>query len=80
MKYAYSDDLAIFYSSGDWKVLERTLCKDMITLSTYLQTLRPKLSHAETMTAAIDLYNREAKRALKVKNNGKILLFSPVST
>ena len=24
-KYAYADDLAILYSSGDWKVLERTL-------------------------------------------------------
>ena len=29
-KYAYADDLAILYSSGDWKVLERTLSDDMI--------------------------------------------------
>ena len=28
-EYAYADDLAILYSSGDWKVLERTLSKDM---------------------------------------------------
>ena len=45
-KYAYADDLAIFYSSGDWKVLERTLSEDMITLSVNLQTWRIKLSHA----------------------------------
>ena len=37
-KYAYADDLAILYSSGDWKVLERTLSEDMTTLSAYLQT------------------------------------------
>ena len=37
-KYAYADDLAILHSSGDWKVLERTLSEDMTTLSAYLQT------------------------------------------
>ena len=79
-KYAYADDLAILYSSGDWKVLGRTLSQDMTTLSAYLQTWRLKLSHAKTMTTAFHLQNREAKRELKVKNNGKILPFCPVPT
>ena len=74
-KYAYGDDLAILYSSGDWKVLERTLSEDMTTLSEYLQTLRLKLSHAKTVTAAFHLHNREVKRELKVNNNGKVLPF-----
>ena len=39
-KYDYADDLAILYSSGDWKVLERTLSKDMTTLYAYLHTWR----------------------------------------
>ena len=70
-KYAYADDLAILYSAGDWKVLERTLSRDMTTLSAYLQTWRQKLSHAKTVTAAFHLHNREAKRELEVKNNGE---------
>ena len=51
-KYAYTNDLAILYSSGDckvlertllyssgdWKVLERNSFEDMTTLSAYLQT------------------------------------------
>ena len=78
--YALSDDLAILYSSGDWKVLERPLSKDMTTLSAYLQTWRLKLSHAKTMTAAFYLRNRATKRELKVKSNGKILPFCPVPT
>ena len=61
-KYAYADDLAILHSSGDWKVLERTLSEDMITLSAYLQTWRLKPSHAKTVTAAFHLHDREAKR------------------
>ena len=79
-KYVYTDDLAILYSSENWKVLERTLSEDMTTLSAYLQTWRLKLSHAKTMTTAFHLYNREAKRELKVNNNDKILPFCPVST
>ena len=59
-------------------MLERTSSENMTTLSAYLQTWRPKLSHAKTATAAFHLHNREAKRELKVKNNGKILPFSPV--
>ena len=79
-RYAYADDLAILYSSGEWKVLERTLSEDITTLSAYLQTWRLKLSHAETVTAVFYLHNREAKRELKVKNNSKILPFCPVLT
>ena len=56
-KYAYADDLAILHSSGDWKVLERTLRENMTTLSGYLQTWRLKLSHAKTVTAAVYLHN-----------------------
>ena len=56
-------------------MLERTLSEDMTTLSAYPQTWRLKLSHAKTVTAAFHLHNREAKRALKVTNNGKILPF-----
>ena len=29
MKYAYADELAILYPSGEWKELERTLSQDM---------------------------------------------------
>ena len=46
-KYAYGDEVAILYSSGDWKVLERTLSEDMATLSAYLQTWRLKFSYAK---------------------------------
>ena len=56
-KYAYADDSAILYSSGDWKVSKRTLSEDMTTLSAYLQTWQLKLSHAKTVTAAFHLHN-----------------------
>ena len=79
-KYAYADDLAILYSSGDWKILERTLSEDMTTLFGYLQTRRLKLSHAKTVTVAFHLHNQDAKNELKVENNGKILPFCPVPT
>ena len=79
-KYVYADDLAILYSSGDWKVLERILIEDMTTLSAYLQTWRLKLCHAKTVTAVFHLLNRQAKRELKVNNNGKTLLFCSVPT
>ena len=56
-KNVYADDLAILYSSGDWKVLGRTLSEEMTTFSSYLQTSRLKLSHAKTVTAAFHLHN-----------------------
>ena len=74
-KFAYADDLALLHSSGNWKDLEGTLSQDISTLSAYLQTWRLKFSHTKTVTAAFHLNNREAKRELKVYNNGRRLLF-----
>ena len=79
-KFAYADDLALLHSSGNWKDLERTLCQDMSILSAYLQTWRLKLSHTKAVTTAFNLNNREAKRELKVYNNGRLLLFCPTPT
>ena len=56
-KFTYADDLALLYSSGNWKELEETLSKDMSSLSAYLQTWRLKLSHTKTVTAAFHLNN-----------------------
>ena len=76
-KFAYADDLALLHSSGNWKDLEGT----MFTLSAYLQTWRLKLCHTKTVTAAFHLANnREAKRELKVYNNGRLLPFCPTPT
>ena len=52
----------------------------MSTLSAYLQTWRLKFSHTKTVTAAFHLNNREAKRELKVCNNGRLLPFCPTPT
>ena len=79
-KFAYADDLVLLHSSGNWKDLEGTLSQDMCTLSAYFQTWRLKLSHTKTVTAAFQLNNREAKRELKVYNNGRLLLLCPIST
>ena len=78
--FAYADDPALLHSSGNWKDLEGSLNQDMATLSAYFQTWRLKLSHAKMMTAAFHLNNREAKRELKVYNNGKFLPFCPTPT
>ena len=74
-KFVYDDDLILLHSSGNWKDLEETLSQDMSTLLSYLQTWRLKLSHTKTVTAAFHLNNREAKRELKVYNNGRLLPF-----
>ena len=79
-KFAYADDLALLHSSGNWKDLEGTLSQNMSTLLAYLQTWRLKLSYTETVTAAFYLNNREAKRELKVYNNGRRLPFCPTPT
>ena len=79
-KFAYADDLVLLHSSGNWKDLEGTLSQDLSTLSAYLQTWRLKLSHTMTVTAAFHLNNREAKRELKVYNNGRLLPFCPTPT
>ena len=79
-KYAYADDLALMHTSKDWKTLEGTLSQDMTALSVYLQTWRLKLSHTKTVTTACHLNNREAKRELKIFNNGKLLPYCPTPT
>ena len=79
-KFAYANDLELLHSSGKWKDLEETLSQDMSTLSAYLQTWRLKLNHTKTVTAAFYLNNREAKRELKVYNNGRLLPFCPTPT
>ena len=79
-KFAFADNLALLHSSGNWKDLEGTLSQDMSTLSAYLQTWRLKLSYTKTVTAAFHLNNREAKRELKVYNNGRLLPFCPTPT
>ena len=79
-KFAYADDLALLHSSGNWKDVEGTLCQGMSTLSAYLQTWRLKLSHTKTVKAVFYLNNREAKRELKVYNNGRLLPFCPNPT
>ena len=52
----------------------------MTTLSAYLQTWRLKLSHTKTVTTVFYLNNREAKRELKIFNNGKLLPYCPTPT
>ena len=52
----------------------------MSTLSSYLQTWRLKFSHTKTVTTAFHLNNREAKRELKVNNNGRLLPLCPTPT
>ena len=48
----------------------------MVTLQTYLQKRRLKLSETKTVLSAFHLTNREAKRELSVELNGKLLSFS----
>ena len=79
-KFAHSGDLALLHSSGNWKDLEWTLSQDMSALSACHHTLRLKLSHTKTVTAAFHLNNREAKREIKVYNNGRLLPFCPTPT
>ena len=79
-KFAFADDLALLHSSGNWKDLDGTLSQDISTLSAYLQTWRLKPSHSKMVTVAIHLNNREAKRELKVYNNGRVLPFYPTPT
>ena len=79
-KFLYADNLALLHSFGNWKDLEGTLSQFMSTLSAYHQTWRLKLSYTKTVTATFHLNNREAKRELKVYNNGKRLPFCPTPT
>ena len=79
-RYAYANNLALLYSSDDWKDLEGVLSQDMTIISTYFQTWRLQLSHTKTVTSAFHLNNREAKRELNVYNNGKRLPFCLIPT
>ena len=79
-RYAYADDLALMHTSKDWKTLEGTLSQDVTTFSAHLQTWRLNLSHTKTMTTTFHLNNREAKRELKIFNNGKLLPYCPTPT
>ena len=63
-KFAYADDLALLYSSGNWKDLEETLSQDMSRLSAFFQAWRSKLSHTKMVMAAFHLNNQEAKHDL----------------
>jgi len=74
-KYAYADDLAMMHADGDWQAVEVVLTKDMATLGVYPQTWKLKLSTTKTVSAAFHLYNKEAKRELKVKYNNETLPF-----
>ena len=56
-KFAYADDLALLFSSGNFKDFKGTLSQDISTLSAYLQTWKLKLSHTKTVTAAFHLNN-----------------------
>ena len=78
--FAYTDDLALLHSSGNWKGLEGTLSQDKSTLSVYLHTWRLKLSHIKTVMAAFHLNNQEAKYELKVYSNYTLLPFCPTPT
>ena len=64
-KFVFIEDLALLYSSGNWKDLKGTLSQDITLFSECLQTWRLKLTHIKTMTAVFHLNNREAKRMLK---------------
>ena len=66
--FAYANDLSLLHFFRNWKDSEGTLCQDMSTFSSYLQTWRLKLSHTKMVTAAFYLNNREAKRELKIYN------------
>jgi len=62
------------HADGDWQAVEGVL-KDIATLSEYLQTWKLKFSTTKTVSTTFHLYNKEAKRELKVKYNNEILPF-----
>ena len=54
-KYAYADDLAFMHSAGDWQAIKGALGQDQLTLLTYFQTWRLKLSWSKTVLAALSI-------------------------
>ena len=55
--------------------MEGVLSKDMATLGEFLQTWKLKLSTTKTVSVALHLNNKEAKRKLKVNFNNETLPF-----
>ena len=74
-KYAYANDLAIKHADGDWQSVEGVLSKDMATAGEYLQTWQLKFNTTNTVSAAFNLNNKEAKRELKLNLNNETLPF-----
>jgi len=67
------DDQAITHADGDWQAVDGVLSKETATIGEHLQTWKLKLSTTKTMLSAFHLYNKEAKRELKVNYNNEIL-------
>ena len=55
--------------------MEGVLCKDMATVTEYLQTWKLKLSTTKTVSAVFHLNNKEAKPELKVNLKNETLPF-----
>ena len=63
----------IMHTSNSWREIEEVLSQDLATLSDYLRKWRLKLNESKTVSAAFHLNNREAKRELNIKINGRSL-------
>ena len=61
-KFAYVDDLAVLHLASNRKTLEEALRQDVITISSYLQKWKLKLSTAKMVSATFHLNNKEARR------------------
>jgi len=59
------------HADGDWQAVEGMLTKDMATVGEYLKTWKLKLSTTKTVSAALHLKNKEAKRELKSNTTTK---------
>jgi len=68
------------HADGDCLAVEGPLSKDMTTLGEYLQTWKLKLSTTKTVSAILQLNNKEAKRGLKINFNNEALLTPPSTT
>ena len=79
-KYAYADDFAFMHSAGDQQAFDGALSQDLVTLATYLQTWRLKLSWSKTVLASFYLNNREAGCKLNVLLDRKYLSFTQKPT
>ena len=73
-KYAYADDLRYCILRTIGRAWRRSQAKTGLHFSEYLQTWRITISHSKTVTAALHLNNREAKRKLTVYISNDLLL------